>query len=139
MSDELTEQDKKNLTYMALLLLASKGDAIIPELLYLLDNASFLKLVKTYPAQTIRIPSGDEITKALQVVMYYAEVLIRGESSKDFFRKAGVTRRSKRRQNKIHEDATMFRNHLKSEKYRIPAYFLQSDLLKTIQLDLFEE
>lgn len=61
----------------------------ISELPYLLDYASFMKFIKYYEGQTIRIPSFEEINNVLKILLLYQYHDIEGIEWKDALLRAG--------------------------------------------------
>ena len=76
---EITDKQAKDLTYIALLTIASGDDGVIPEILFLIDNKDFMRLVNAFSGRYIRIPAKDELIKALKTVKYYHDVEIKGD------------------------------------------------------------
>lgn len=58
-------------TALLYLLKDSPKHSIVSELFYILDYDNFLKLIKYYGGREIRIPSIDEITDLLKVLLVY--------------------------------------------------------------------
>lgn len=63
--------------------------AITSELSYLLDEDSFMKLIKYFGGETIRIPEFDEINKMLKVLLLYQYYIVNKNEWKDSLKMAG--------------------------------------------------
>lgn len=63
--------------------------SIISELFYLLDYDSFIKLIKYYGGKIIRIPSSDEISDLLKILLVYQYYEAEGQDWKVSLKKAG--------------------------------------------------
>lgn len=130
----LTDQQKKEMTYLSLLVLSFRDNNILPELLYLLDTDVFIKLINVYSGKCIRIPSKDEILKSFQVLMYYYEVEIGHKDEKAFFKKHHIT---KKWPGGIRHRITKLKKQLKMTT--IPKEFCKSDFLKKLQEVLWKK
>lgn len=139
---ELTNQEKKEMLYISLLALsaaplrwATNTACEVPELLYILEPDVFLKLSSVYPKKIVRIPSKQELVKTMKLIKYYQDVLIKGKSREQFLKDSKLIM-AKSFSLETERKAKELRANLKSCGFKIPAAFMQSGLLKTIQEDL---
>lgn len=58
------------LFFVALSYLATRDDLIVPELLYTLDKEEILKLISVFGGEEIKIPSPQELRKALRCSLF---------------------------------------------------------------------
>lgn len=80
-------------TALMLLFIFSKNDrySTLSELAYILDHDNFMKFIKYYEGQTITIPSQEEITKSLRVLMLYQYYVIEQRGWKESLTKSGFS------------------------------------------------
>lgn len=80
-------KDMGDLYFIVLLILSkmegSSKYGLMSELAYLLDSQSFINLLWYYEGQTIRIPTRDELTEALQMMSIYYQYHLLGKPWKD--------------------------------------------------------
>lgn len=65
--------------------------SIISELCYILDVDSFMKLIKYFKGQTIRIPTEEEFCEAIKILLLYHYSEIEKRSWKDSLALAGFS------------------------------------------------
>jgi len=88
--DRLSKRDTYSIaTALLYLLKNSHKYEITSELFYLLDKDSFLNLIKYYGGKTIRIPSSDEISNVLKVILLFQYYKIEEMSWEDSLQMAG--------------------------------------------------
>lgn len=106
---------------LAILLFATSGNpkyATLNELVYLLDNRSFINLMKYYEGQTIKIPSIEETTKALKLLLLYQYYEVEGMDWELALKKAGYDT-DKFSSLSARTSLQHFREKMGSKKYRI--------------------
>lgn len=90
---DLSYLSKEDSYSVALTLLGILKDdpsySMISELPYLLDQANFLELLKYYEGKTIRIPTMDEVKRAMRVILSYQYYLIEKYEWHEALRLAG--------------------------------------------------
>lgn len=77
-----------------LLLFIFKDDpkySTISELSYILDHENFMKFIQYFAGQTVKIPSTDELSKSLKVLMLYQYYVIDELDWKVALHKSGFT------------------------------------------------
>ncbi len=129
------DDEYKELMYVALMMLASKDRHTIPELLYIMDADTFLRLVEVYSGRSIKIPSKSHLVKAIKTIAYYYHVEINGEKPESVRRKYNITKYNERH---IKRRVTFFKKKAREKKFNIPRYFRSSKLLKGIYEDLWK-
>lgn len=60
------------------------------ELFYLLDYQSFLNLIEYFGGQVIRVPSSEEISEMLKILLLYQYRVVEEISWEDSLKKAGI-------------------------------------------------
>lgn len=79
---------------LGIMLYASSGNpeySTFNELAYLLDNRSFVNLLKYYEGQTIKIPTMEETRKALRTLLLYQYYYVDGMDWNIALRKSGFS------------------------------------------------
>lgn len=88
--DRLSKEDTTSIAISLLYTLRGFPQyTITSELSYLLDQKSFINLVKYYGGKTIRIPSIDEIESILRVLLLYQYYEVNHNSWSDSLKLAG--------------------------------------------------
>lgn len=75
-----------------LLLYVFKGTprySTLSELAYVLDHQNFINFLKYFEGQTITIPSTEEVTKSLKLLLLYQYNVVEGVDWRDALKKAG--------------------------------------------------
>lgn len=75
-----------------LLLFIFKDDpkySTISELSYILDHENFMKFIQYFAGQTVKVPSTDELSKSLKVLMLYQYYIVDELDWKTALHKAG--------------------------------------------------
>lgn len=82
--DSLSSKDTYSLVMFVLFKLRSIPEyAILSQLVYLLDEKSFIKLLKYYAGETITIPTLEELEVIIKTLNLYHSVEIEGQDFDD--------------------------------------------------------
>lgn len=142
MIDTLSEQEKKELSYISLILMISSDEvfgtcsvknSIVPEMVYVLNTESFIGLMKHFPGQWIRIPSVSEMKRALDVIAYYYHTEVKGEVKKDVLHKLHLLEKDKRL---ITPRINNLKKFFKDSNFKIPDSMCTTDFMKKLQKQL---
>ena len=104
---------------LGILLYATTGDphySLLNELVYLLDNRSFINFLKYYEGQTLKVPTLEETQEALQLLLYYQYTEIDHLPNHEALDKAGLPR-NKQRLATIRTEK--FKKELESKNYQL--------------------
>lgn len=90
--NDLNSEDTYSIALL-LLFIFSRNErySTLSELAYILDHDNFVKFIKYYEGQTITVPTKDEITKSLRVLMLYQYYVIEEKGWKESLVKAGFS------------------------------------------------
>jgi hypothetical protein len=139
MSDKpnMPEEEFKEILYIALMMLSSssKDPRIIPELMYLLDADTFIRLVNVYSGKSIKIPSKDKLLKAIKTVTYYYHVEIKGADPETVRRTYDITKYTERH---IKRRVDFFKKKIRERKFSIPKHFRSSELMKGVHEEIWK-
>ena len=69
-----------SVVYLALSILCSDQNSLVPELLYLLSPRQVIDFIKVYGGETIRVPTSEEFSKDLMVALCCYHVIVEGNS-----------------------------------------------------------
>lgn len=133
----MPEEEFKEILYIALLMLSStsKDPRIIPELMYLLDADTFIRLVNVYSGKSIKIPSKDKLLKAIKTVTYYYHVEIKGADPETVRRTYDISKYTERH---IKRKVDFFKKQIREKKFNIPKHFRSSELMKGVYEDIWK-
>jgi len=133
----MPEEEFKEIMYVALLMLSStsKDPRIIPELMYLLDADTFIRLVNVYSGKSIKIPTKDKLLKAIKTVTYYYHVEIKGADPETVRRTYDITKYTERH---IKRRVDFFKKKIRDRKFSIPKHFRTSKLMKGVYENIWE-
>ena len=129
------DKEYKELLYVALMMLSSKDRHIIPELLYIMDSDTFIRLINIYSGRSIKVPSKPEIIKAINTIVYYYHVEVNGEDPEVICKRLKITGHHQRH---IRRRVSLFKSRLKNDNLNIPGYMRSSKLMKGIYDDLWK-
>jgi hypothetical protein len=69
-----------SIIYMALSVLCSSQNSLVPEILYLLSPGQIFNFIKAFGGETLRIPTAEEFNKDLMVALVCYHVTVEGKS-----------------------------------------------------------
>src|SRR4051812_49340667 len=78
MDDEL--DPNSSVVYIALSLLCSRQNSLVPELLYILSPQQITTFIKVFSGETLRIPTVDEFSRDLMASLAAYHILVEGKS-----------------------------------------------------------
>lgn len=112
--------NKKDIYSMALMLLYTVKDdpgySTISELIFILDHKNFLDFIKYFEGQTIKVPTIDELSDAIKVLLLYQYNKVEGISWKESMELAGIPESDSKESKKI---LRKFSKHLEDNNYKI--------------------
>ena len=82
-NDEL--DPNSSVVYIALSVLCSRQNSLIPELLYILSPQQITTFIKVFSGETLRIPTVDEFSRDLMASLAAYHIVVEGKSW-DWFR-----------------------------------------------------
>jgi hypothetical protein len=104
---------------LGILLYATSGNprySLLNELVYLMDNRSFVNFLKYYEGQTIQVPTLEETQEALRFLLYFQYAEIEGLGHYAAMDKAGIPRcKGKLVMTRLKQ----FKEELESKNYQI--------------------
>lgn len=115
--DELIKDDTYSV--LGILLYATSGNprySLLNELVYLMDNRSFVNFLKYFEGQTIQVPTLAETQDALRFLLYFQYKEVEGLSAHEALDKAGIPR-SKAKLTTMRLDR--FKRELESKDYQL--------------------
>ena len=93
----LEELDKKDIYSLMLFILYRLKEipeySTLSELVYILDNENFIKLINYYGGKTIRIPKVDELSTILNALLVYEREQNTDLSLSDIFKDIGIDKK----------------------------------------------
>ena len=93
----LEELDKKDIYSLMLFILYRLKEipeySTLSELVYILDNENFIKLINYYGGKTIRIPKIDELSTILNALLVYEREQNTDLSLSDIFKDIGINKK----------------------------------------------
>lgn len=93
----LEELDKKDIYSLILFILYRLKEipeySTLSELVYILDNENFIKLINYYGGKTIRIPKVDELSTILNALLVYEREQNTDLSLSDIFKDIGISKK----------------------------------------------
>lgn len=93
----LEELDKKDIYSLILFILYRLKEipeySTLSELVYILDNENFIKLINYYGGKTIRIPKIDELSTILNALLVYEREQNTDLSLSDIFKDIGISKK----------------------------------------------
>lgn len=93
----LEELDKKDIYSLILFILYRLREipeySTLSELVYILDNENFIKLINYYGGKTIRIPKVDELSTILNALLVYEREQNTDLSLSDIFKDIGINKK----------------------------------------------
>lgn len=93
----LEELDKKDIYSLMLFILYRLKEipeySTLSELVYILDNENFIKLINYYGGKTIRIPKIDELSTILNALLVYEREQNTDLSLSDIFKDIGIDKK----------------------------------------------
>ena len=93
----LEELDKKDIYSLMLFILYRLKEmpeySTLSELVYILDNENFIKLINYYGGKTIRIPKVDELSTILNALLVYEREQNTDLSLSDIFKDIGINKK----------------------------------------------
>ena len=93
----LEELDKKDIYSLILFILYRLKEipeySTLSELVYILDNENFIKLINYYGGKTIRIPKIDELSTILNALLVYEREQNTDLSLSDIFKDIGINKK----------------------------------------------
>ena len=141
----LSEQDKRELLYISMILLISGDQAIsscwmrnsiIPEILNVLEPDALLKLMQNFPGQRIMIPKVCEMQRAAKCVYYYYYAEIKGMPKEEALEKVGLRKDDIRI---VPARVGRLKKFFKEHAFKIPDSLCNSPLMKEIQGSLCKD
>lgn len=133
---DLSIIQKRELMYLAMLVLAKGDNHILPELLEILDCNSVQKIINVLGGKYIRIPTSDEMLKAINTILYYYNIEILGkdiDEVKTTFKVNGYEHRW------IMKRIEDLKDYMKNNKYKIPEEFRKSKILRELNEKLWNQ
>ena len=93
----LEELDKRDIYSLILFILYRLKEipeySTLSELVYILDNENFIKLINYYGGKTIRIPKVDELSTILNALLVYEREQNTDLSLSDIFKDIGIDKK----------------------------------------------
>lgn len=93
----LEELDKKDIYSLILFILYRLKEipeySTLSELVYILDNENFIKLINYYGGKTIRIPKVDELSTILNALLVYEREQNTDLPLSDIFKDIGISKK----------------------------------------------
>jgi hypothetical protein len=81
MTDDDDELDpNSSIVYIALSMLCTNSNSLIPELLYLFNPKQIVNFIKIFSGETIKVPTVDEFTRIINTSLAVHHVIIEGKS-----------------------------------------------------------
>src|ERR671917_1923562 len=77
-NDEL--DPNSSIAYIALSILCSRQNSLVPELLYILSPQQITTFIKVFSGQTLRIPTADEFSRDLMASLAAYHIVVEGKS-----------------------------------------------------------
>jgi len=79
-SDKLTEDPCSPIVYMALSMLCSNQNSLVPEILYIMKPDQIINFIKVFGGESLRIPTPDEFSRDLMSALACYHVVVEGKS-----------------------------------------------------------
>jgi hypothetical protein len=108
-------QAKEGVLYLSMVVLSFDNKMYIPELIPMMGEESFLKLVDACPLQIVKIPSISELEMVAEIILYYRNV-VRGREDANVYCERNKINGNKHRS--IRNNVEKLKKYIR--KHRVP-------------------